>query len=162
MPAAALATIDTITVTSELPAPALQRRQTHAQQQRQLTGTGTDSDALIEDLQSLLAINRRRQSSASSPQKALIFFAAINRAAASARAFSLRLSSCYSCGEAFGYRRLISRWSWARSFSSSRCSHGSASSPDCVYKVSTGLSLASWDACRHRSTCSGKRPRSRQ
>ena len=149
---AALATIDTITVTSELPAPALQRRQTHAQQQRQLTGTGTDSDALIEDLQSLLAINRRRQSSASSPQKALIFFAAINRAAASARAFSLRLSSCYSCGEAFGYRRLISRWCWARSFSSSRCS----------FKVSTGLSLASWDACRHRSTCSGKRPRSRQ
>jgi hypothetical protein len=67
---AALATIDTITVTSELPAPALQRRQTHAQQQRQLTGTGTVSDALIEDLQSLLAINRGRQSSPSSPQKA--------------------------------------------------------------------------------------------
>ena len=67
---AALATIDTITVTSELPAPALQRRQTHAQQQRQLTGTGAVSDALIKDLQSLLAINRGRQSSPSSPQKA--------------------------------------------------------------------------------------------
>ena len=67
---AALETIDTITVTSELPAPALQRRQAHAQQQRQLTGTVPVSDALIEDLQSLLAIVRRRQSSPSSPQKA--------------------------------------------------------------------------------------------
>jgi hypothetical protein len=47
---------------------------------------------------------------------------------------------------------LISRWSWARSFSSSFCS----------FKVSTGFSLASWDACRQRSTCSGNRPRSRQ
>jgi hypothetical protein len=67
---AALATIDTISETSELPAPALQRRQTQAKQQRQLTGTGTVSDALIQDLQSLLAINRDRQSSTSSPQKA--------------------------------------------------------------------------------------------
>ena len=58
-------------------------------------GAGTVSDALIKDLQSLLAINRRRQSSRSSPQKAWIFFAAMSSAAASARAFSLRLSSCY-------------------------------------------------------------------
>jgi hypothetical protein len=48
-------------------------------------GTATVSDALIEDLQSLLAIVRRRQSSPSSPQKAWLFFAAINGAAASAR-----------------------------------------------------------------------------
>ena len=111
MAVAAFAAIDAITVTSELPAPALQRGQPHAQQQRQLMGSDAISDALIEDLQSLLAINRRRQSSASSPQKAWIFFAAMSSAAASARAFSLRLSSCF--------RRLISRWSWARSFSSS-------------------------------------------
>jgi hypothetical protein len=100
---AALAAIDTITVTSELPAPALQRGQPHAKQQRQLMGPGTVSNALIEDLQSLLAINRRRQSSPSSPQKAWIFFAAMSSAAASARAFSLRRSSCF--------RSLISRWS---------------------------------------------------
>jgi hypothetical protein len=47
---AAFAAIDAITVTSELPAPALQRGQPHAQQQRQLTGTGTVSDAFIKDL----------------------------------------------------------------------------------------------------------------
>jgi hypothetical protein len=85
MAVAALAAIDAITVTSELAAPALQRRQTHAQQQRQLMGPGAVSDALIEDLQSLLTINRRRQSSPSSPQKAWIFFAAMSSAAASAR-----------------------------------------------------------------------------
>jgi hypothetical protein len=35
MPASALATIDNITVSRELPAPALQRRQAHAQKQNQ-------------------------------------------------------------------------------------------------------------------------------
>jgi hypothetical protein len=38
----------------------------------------------------------------SSPQKAWIFFAANSSAAASASAFSLRRSSCYSVREAFG------------------------------------------------------------
>jgi hypothetical protein len=66
----AFATIDAITVTSEQAAPALQRGGPHAQQQRQLAGVYTIGDALIEDLQSLLAINRRGQSSPSSPQKA--------------------------------------------------------------------------------------------
>jgi hypothetical protein len=47
-------------------------------------GSGTVRDAVIEDLQSLLAINRRRQSSPSSPKKAWIFFAAMSSAAASA------------------------------------------------------------------------------
>jgi hypothetical protein len=50
MAVAAFAAIDAITVTSELPAPALQRGQPHAQQQRQLMGPGSISDALIEDL----------------------------------------------------------------------------------------------------------------
>ena len=66
MAVAAFAAIDAITVTSELAAPALQRGEPHAQQQRQLMGSGTVSNALIQDLQSLLAINRRRQSSPSS------------------------------------------------------------------------------------------------
>ena len=70
VPAAALATIDTITVSSKLTAPALQRRQAHAQKQSQLTSSGTVDDALVEDLQGLPAIVRRRQSSPSSPQKA--------------------------------------------------------------------------------------------
>ena len=67
---AALATVDAITVTSKLSAPALQRRQAHAQKQGQLTGPGTIGDALLKDLQGLPAIVRRRQSSPSSPQKA--------------------------------------------------------------------------------------------
>jgi hypothetical protein len=70
MPAAALATIDTITVSSKLTSPALQRRQAHAQKQSQLTGSGTIGHALIKDVQGLPAIVRRRQSSPSSPQKA--------------------------------------------------------------------------------------------
>jgi hypothetical protein len=60
MAAAAFAAIDAITVTSELPAPALQRGQPNAKQQRKLMGAGAVSDALLEDMQSLLAISRRR------------------------------------------------------------------------------------------------------
>ena len=70
MTVAALTSVHAITVRSKLPAPALQRRQAHAEQQGQLTGPGTMSHALIEDLQGLPAIARRRQSSPSSPQKA--------------------------------------------------------------------------------------------
>jgi len=95
--------VNTTTVTSKLPAPSLQRGEADAQKRSQLMGTSPISHALIQDLQSLLADDRRGQSSASSPQKAWIFFAANSSAAASARAFSLRRSSCLSC--------LISRWS---------------------------------------------------
>lgn len=98
---AALAAVNTITVTSELAAPALQRRKPHAQQQGQRTGPGTIRHSLVQDLQGLLAVGGRRQWSASSPQKAWIFFLAISSAAASAKAFSFRLSSWLS--------RLISR-----------------------------------------------------
>jgi hypothetical protein len=62
--------VDAITVTSKLTAPALQRRKPHAEQQGQLTGSATIGHALIEDLQGLPAVVRRRQSSPSSPQKA--------------------------------------------------------------------------------------------
>ena len=103
MAAAALATIHTVPITCKLAAPSLQRGEANAQQQGQLSGTSTSGNPLIHDLQSLLAVFGRGQSSASSPQKAWIFFAANSSAAASASAFSLRRSSCLSC--------LISRWS---------------------------------------------------
>gem|GEM_PF-1497324 len=103
MAMAAFTAIGAVPITCELPPPALQRAQAHAQQLGQLTGSGTVGKALIENLQGLPAIVRGRQSSPSSPQKAWIFFAANSSAAASARAFSLRRSSCLSC--------LISRWS---------------------------------------------------
>ena len=57
---AAFAAIDAITVTSELPAPALERGEPNAQQQAQLTGPGTIGHALIEDLKGLPAIVGRR------------------------------------------------------------------------------------------------------
>jgi hypothetical protein len=56
VPAAALTPVDAITVTRELTAPALQRRQAHAQKQRKLTGSGTICHALIKDVQGLPAI----------------------------------------------------------------------------------------------------------
>jgi hypothetical protein len=70
VPAPALTPIDAITVSRELTAPALQRGEPHAEQKGQLTGSGTIGDALIEDLQGLPAIVRRRQSSPSFPQRA--------------------------------------------------------------------------------------------
>jgi hypothetical protein len=70
MAVAAFALVDPITVTSELPAPTLQSAQPHAQKQSQLLGTSTCGHTLIQDLQSLLAVVRRGQSSPSSPQKA--------------------------------------------------------------------------------------------
>ena len=48
---AAFAAVDAITVTSELPAPALQHGEAHAQQPSQFAGPGTISHALIKDLQ---------------------------------------------------------------------------------------------------------------
>jgi hypothetical protein len=70
MPAAALATVHAITVTRKLTALALHRGEPQGAQWGQLTGPGTVGDALIEDLQGLLAVVRRLQSPPSSPQKA--------------------------------------------------------------------------------------------
>jgi hypothetical protein len=103
MAAAALATIHTVPITGKLAPPSLQRGEANTQQQGQLSGTSTSGNTLIHDLQSLLAVFGRGHSSASSPKKAWIFFAANSSAAASASAFSLQRSSCLSC--------LISRWS---------------------------------------------------
>ena len=70
MAVAALAAVNAITGTSELATPAPQRRKPHTQQQDQLMGTCTIGHTLIQDLHSLLAIDRRGQSSPFSPQKA--------------------------------------------------------------------------------------------
>jgi hypothetical protein len=92
----ALAAIHTVPSTGKLAPPSLQRGEANTQQQGQLSGTSTSGNTLIHDLQSLLAVFGRGLSSASSPQKAWIFFAANSSAAASASAFSLRRSSCLS------------------------------------------------------------------
>jgi hypothetical protein len=55
---AALATVDAITVTSKLTAPALQRGEPHTEQQGQFMGPGTIGPALIVDLECLPAIVR--------------------------------------------------------------------------------------------------------
>ena len=70
MAMAAFAAVQAVPIACELPPPALQRRQPHAQQPGQFAGPGTVGHSLIEDLQSLLAVDRRGQSSPSSPQKA--------------------------------------------------------------------------------------------
>jgi len=79
--------VNSVPITCELTAPALQHGQNHAQQQGQLTPVGTIGHAFIEDLQSLPAIVWGRQASQSSPQKAWIFIAAMSSAKASAKAF---------------------------------------------------------------------------
>jgi len=99
------ASIDSASITLELPAPALQRGEAHAQQTSEFASPGTGRYGGIQDLQRPAAINRSGQSSSASPQKAWIFFEAISNAAASASALSLRRSSCwsrYSFGEACG------------------------------------------------------------
>ena len=98
---AAFTAIQAVPITRELSPPALQRGEPHAQQRRHRSGPCTSRDGLIEDLQGLTTILRWGQSPSSSPQEAWIFFEAISNAAASARALSLRRSSCWS--------RLISR-----------------------------------------------------
>jgi hypothetical protein len=75
--------------------------------------TCTSGMGLTDHLDGLAPVNSDGQPSASSEQKASHFFHSTNNAAISAMAFSLRCSSFL--------RALISRWSWARSFSSARC-----------------------------------------
>jgi hypothetical protein len=107
------ASIDSASITLELPAPALQRGEAHAQKTSDFASPGTGRYGGIQDLQRPAAINRSGQSSSASPQKAWIFFEAYffaeacgySNAAASARVLSLRRSSCcsrYSFGEASG------------------------------------------------------------
>jgi hypothetical protein len=65
---AAFTAIQAVPITRELPPPALQGGEPHAQQHRHLSGPCTSRDGLIEDLQGLAAILRRGQSPSSSPQ----------------------------------------------------------------------------------------------
>jgi hypothetical protein len=65
---AAFTAIQAVPITRELPPPALQRGEPHAQQRRHRSGPCTSRDGLIEDLQGLAAILRCGQSTSSSPQ----------------------------------------------------------------------------------------------
>ena len=68
-------------------------------------------------------------------RKGLLLFCMTSKVANSAMAIYLRCSSIL--------RALISRWSWARSLSSSFCSYGSASLLDTVCKGSIVVLLSS-------------------
>ena len=140
----AFTTIVAVTITDQVLPPPFERPQTDPDLAAGANQARTSGIGLADQFDRLLSVRGAGQPSASSEQKASHFFRSTSKAAISAMAFSLRCSSFL--------RALISRWSWARSFSSSFCS----------FKVSTVFSLASWAACRQRSTCSGYRPRSRQ
>jgi hypothetical protein len=133
---AAFAAIVAVTITQKCLAPPFERAQANADLGASSDQARASGMRLADELDRLAAVSSAGEPSASSEQKASHFCLSTSRAAISAMAFSLRCSSFL--------RALIYRWSWARSFSSSFCSYGSASSPDCVYKMSTGFSLASW------------------
>ena len=65
---AAFTAIQAVPITCELPPPALQRGEAHAQQCGHLSGPCTGRHGGIEDLQGLAAILRGGQSTSSSPQ----------------------------------------------------------------------------------------------
>ena len=98
---AAFAAINAITITRGRTAPVLQCGVPQAQQNGHLTGSCAASHRCLKNFQGFAAICRCGQSPSSSPQFAWIFFEAISSAAASAKALSLRRSSCGN--------RLISR-----------------------------------------------------
>ena len=102
MAAAALTAILTVPITQKALAPALEGAQADADLAAGADQARTSGMGLVDQPNRLLALGGTSQPSASSEQKASHFFRSINKAAASANAFSLRLSSCYSFGEAFG------------------------------------------------------------
>lgn len=122
---AAFTTIVTTVITDHGLPPALEGAQRDPDLTAGTHQTRASGMRLADELDRLLPVSSAGQPSASSEQKASHFFRSTSKAAISAMAFSLRWSSCL--------RALISRWSWARSFSNSFCS----------FKVSTGFSLAS-------------------
>ena len=68
MAVAAFALVDAITVTSELPAPTLQRGEPYPQQTSDCSGSCTGGYRGLKDLQGFAAIGCCGQSPASSPQ----------------------------------------------------------------------------------------------
>jgi len=137
---AAFAAVVLVTIICKGFAPAFESAQADADLAAGAHKACTSGLDLTDQLDRLAAVSGAGQPSASFEQKASRFFRSTSKAAISAMAFSLRCSSFL--------RALISRWSRARSFSSYFC----------TFKVSTGFSLASWAACRQRSTCSGYNP----
>jgi hypothetical protein len=86
--------------------------------------TSASGMCLADEFDRLLSVSSVGQPSACSEQKATHFFRGTSKAGMSAITFSLRCS--------FSLIALILCWCWARIFSSSFGSYGSASSPDCV------------------------------
>ena len=102
MAAAALTAILTTPITQNALAPALEDAQADADLAAGVDQPRTSGMSLVDQLDRLLALGGTSQPSASSEQKSSHFFRSTSTAAISAMAFSLRLSSCYSFGEAFG------------------------------------------------------------
>ena len=102
MAGAALPTILTVPITKKALAPSLEGAQADADLAASADQACTSGMGLADQLDRLAPVSGAGQPSASSEQKASHFFRSINKATASANAFSLRLSSCYSFGEAFG------------------------------------------------------------
>jgi hypothetical protein len=132
----AFATIVTTPITEQGLSPALKDAQADVDLFAGTDQACTRDMGVADQLDRIAPVCGTGQPSTPSDQKAYHFFRSTSKAAISFMVFSLRWSSLL--------RALISRWSLAQSLSCSFCSHGSASSPDCVYKVSTGFSLASW------------------
>jgi hypothetical protein len=98
----AFTTIVTNAITEHGLPPALEGAQTDADLAKGADQARTSGMSLVDQLDRLTPVSGAGQPSASSEQKASHFFRSTSKAAISAMAFSLRWSSCYSFGEAFG------------------------------------------------------------
>lgn len=102
MAGAALPAILTVPITKKALAPSLEGAQTDADLAAGADQACTSGMGLADQLDRLAPVSGAGQPSASSEQKASHFFRSTSKAAISAMAFSLRCSSFYSFGEAFG------------------------------------------------------------
>ena len=99
---AAFAAIVTIAITEHGLPPALESAQADADLAASAAQSCTSGMGLADQLDRLAPVSGAGQPSASSEQKASHFFRSTSKAAISAMAFSLRCSSFFSFGEAFG------------------------------------------------------------
>jgi hypothetical protein len=102
MAGAALPAILTVPITKKALAPSLEGAQADADLAASAEQACTSGMGLADQLDRLAPVSGAGQPSASSEQKASHFFRSTSKAAISAMAFSLRCSSFYSFGEAFG------------------------------------------------------------
>jgi len=102
MAAAAVTAILTAVITQNAVAPALKGAQADADLTAGVDQARTSGMGLVDQLDRIAPVRGTSKPSASSEKKASHFFRSNNKAVASANAFCLRLSFCYSFGEAFG------------------------------------------------------------